>query len=153
MFSFGGNRRSASRMQNYGQTVEQILLEIGYDPVASRMNTADGLGWRFQRGSAIIEVYVIQREDAGSLQILAPILHLPMTNLLPLYRHLLELNLQLTTASIGVYLDVVYIFNERPLEGLDAAEANDIISRVADYADELDDKLQGEFGGRLYGRI
>lgn len=153
MFNLGGGRRGTPRIQNHVQVVEQILLEIGVDPAQARMNTADGFGWRFQRGSAAIEIYVTQQEDAGYLQVLAPILHLPMTNLLPLYRHLLELNLQLTTASLGVYLDVVYVFSERPLEGLDAVEANSLISLVAEYADELDDKLVNEFGGRLYGRI
>lgn len=153
MFSRGGGRRNAPRIQNHVQTVEQILLEIGVDPARARMDTADGFGWRFQRGSAAIEVYVTQQEDQGYLQVLAPILHLPMNNLLPLYRHLLELNLQLTTASVGVYLDVVYVFSERPLEGMDAVEANSLISLVAEYADELDDRLVNEFGGRLYGRI
>ena len=80
-------------------------------------------------------------------------IHLPINGLLPLYRRLLELNLQLTNASIGVYLDVVYVFSERPLEGLDSIEANHIIEIIAHYADELDDKLVSEFGGRLYGRV
>jgi hypothetical protein len=80
-------------------------------------------------------------------------MHLPMSNLLPLYRRLLELNLQLTAAAIGVHLDVVYVFSERPLDGLDGAEANTIINLVSGYADELDDKLVTEFGGRLYAKV
>jgi hypothetical protein len=146
------NRRRTTA-PSYVDTIESILLEIGVDPATSRMNTTDGHGWRFQRGSAAIEVYLAQQDNDGYLQVLAPILHLPMTNLLPLYRHLLELNLQLTAAALGVYLDVVYVFSERPLEGLDAVEANKLIIQVAEYADELDDRLIAEFGGRLYGRI
>jgi hypothetical protein len=80
-------------------------------------------------------------------------MHLPMSNLLPLYRRLLELNLQLTAAAIGVHLDVVYVFSERPLDGMDAAEANTIINLVSAYADDLDDKLVTEFGGRLYAKV
>jgi hypothetical protein len=152
MFNLGG-RRGGARGQNHVATIETILLEIGIDPVAARIQTGDGYGWRFQRGSAAIEVYLAQQETDGYLQVLAPILHLPMTNLLPLYRHLLELNLQLTSAALGVYLDVVYVFSERPLEGLDAVEANKLVSQVAEYADELDDRLVNEFGGRLYGRV
>ncbi|MDZ4770094.1 MAG: YbjN domain-containing protein [Chloroflexota bacterium] len=153
MFNIGGRRGTTPRPQNHVQTVETILLEIGIDPATARMNTADGFGWRFQRGSAAIEVYLAQQEAEGYLQVLAPIVHLPVTNLLPLYRHLLELNLQLTAAAMGVYLDVVYVFSERPLQGMDAEEANNLISQVAQYADELDDRLVSEFGGRLYGRI
>ncbi len=146
-------RQATQRLDQYAQTVEQILLGVGVDPQQARMNIQDGFGWSFRRGSAVIEVYVSQQEMTGYLQVLSPILHLPMTNLLPIYRRLLELNLQLTNAALGVHLDVVYIFSERPLEGLDAVEANNVITLVAGYADELDDKLVDEFGGRLYSRI
>jgi hypothetical protein len=154
MLSFRGrNKPSTTRLENYAVTVEQILPAIGIDPAQARLNTEQGFGWSFRRGSATIEVYVSQQDNAGYLQVLSPMIHLPINGLLPLYRRLLELNLQLTNASIGVYLDVVYVFSERPLEGLDSIEANNIIEIVAHYADELDDKLVSEFGGRLYGRV
>jgi len=80
-------------------------------------------------------------------------MHLPSSGLLPLYRRLLELNLQITNAAFAVYLDVVYVFSERPLTGLDAAEADNIINLVAAYADDMDNKLVEEFGGRLYAKV
>lgn len=147
------SRRSSANLQTFAATVEQILLTVGIDPQQARMNTQEGFGWSFRRGSAVIEIYISQQDSVGYLQVLSPILHLPSTGLLPLYRRLLELNLQLTNAALGVYLDVVYVFSERPLEGMDSVEANTIINLVATYADELDDKLMQEFGGRLYGRI
>ncbi len=104
------------------------------------MRTDTGFGWSFQRNSAVIEIFVSQQDNVGYLQVLSPIMHLPSNALLPLYRRLLELNLQLTNAALGVYLDVVYIFSERPLEGMDGSEANTIINMVASYADELDDQ-------------
>lgn len=140
-------------LQQHAVTVEQILSSVGIDPAQARMNTGQGYGWSFQRGSALIEVYVVQQDDRQYFQVLAPILHLPQTGLLPLYRRLLELNLQLTNASVGVYQDVIYIFNERPLTGLDAQEANYIITQISEYADELDNQLLNEFGGRLYSQI
>jgi hypothetical protein len=142
-----------SPLEQHAGNVEQILASINIDPVKARMQTEAGFGWSFQRGSAVIEIYVSEQEGVGYLQVLSPILHLPINGLLPLYRRLLELNLQLTNAAVGVYLDVVYVFNERPLDGLDAAEANSIINLVAAYADELDDKLIAEFGGRLYAKV
>lgn len=153
MFNFGGKKPSGPNLEVYATTVEQILLTLGVDPVQARLNTEQGFGWGFQRGSAQIEVYVSQQESSGYLQILSPIMHLPQTSLLALYRRLLELNLQLTNAALGVHLDIVYIFSERPLAGLDDVEANAMISLVANYADELDDQLVTEFGGRLYSRI
>ena len=133
------------------RTVAGILAAIGVDPAAARMVVERGYGWHFQRGSALIEVYLTP-EDGGFLQVLSPIMHLPATNLLALYRRLLELNLHLTNAALGVHEDVVYLYHERLLDGLDAAEADAIIRRLAGYADELDDALAEEFGGRMYGR-
>lgn len=142
-----------SAIEGYAHTVEQILLVIGIDPGVSRTTTTEGFGWNFRRGSALIEIYVTQHEGVGYFQVVSPILHLPMTGLLAFYRHLLELNMQLTSAALGIYLDAVYVFSERPLQGLDAVEANALIDMVATYADDLDDKLINEFGGRFYGRV
>ncbi len=153
MLGFRGRKTAGTRLENYAAAVEQILPIVGVDPAQSRLNTEQGYGWSFRRGSATIEVYVSQQDDVGYLQVLAPILHLPSNGLLPLYRRLLELNLQLTNAALGVYLDVVYVFSERPLEGLDSTEANNIIALIAHYADELDNQLFNEFGGRLYGQV
>jgi hypothetical protein len=154
MFNMGRPRPPSAgpTLETYAATVEQILASIGVDPASARMKIDNGFGWSFQRGSALIEVFVAMQNNTGYLQVLAPILHLPMQGLLPLYRRLLELNLQLTNAALGLYLDVVYVFSERPLAGLDASEANAIISLVASYADELDNKLVEEFGGRLYAK-
>ncbi len=133
------------------RAVEQILAQIGVDAAAARMDVESGYGWNFLRGSALIEVY-LSPEERGYLQVLAPIMHLPPSNLLPLYRRLLELNLELTNAALGLHEDVVYLYHERLLEGLDAGEADVIIRRLARVADELDDALVAEFGGRLYGQ-
>lgn len=151
-------RRGATPQdENLGQlevsarTVEDILASIGVDAAAARMAVESGYGWNFLRGSALIEVYLTP-EDWGFLQVLSPIMHLPQSNLLALYRRLLELNLELTNAALGVHEDVVYLYHERLLEGLDAVEADAVLRRIAGVADELDDVLVEEFGGRLYGQ-
>ena len=156
MLTFRGRNTRATgenALEAYAATIEQILATVGVDPVKSRMRTETGFGWSFQRNSAVIEIFVSQQDGVGYLQVLSPIVHLPINALLPLYRRLLELNLQLTNAALGVYLDVVYVFSERPLEGMDGNEANSIINLVASYADDLDDKLVAEFGGRLYSKV
>lgn len=147
----GRGRRGA--LDQYAGLVEQILRGIGVDPALARMNVDSGFGWNFKRGSALIEVYLAQADDITYFQVLSPILHLPQSQVLPLYRRLLELNLQVTNAAFGLHTDLVYVFSERRLDGLDAQEANSIINLVAQYADEFDDKLQAEFGGRLYSRV
>jgi hypothetical protein len=148
------SRQEVTRsLQHHAGTVEDILNTLGVNAPQARVRTEEGFGWHFRRGSAIIEIYISEQEDRGYLQVIAPILHIPESGLLPLYRRLLELNLQLTNASLGIYYDVVYVFNERPLEGLDASEANNIITLVAGYADDLDNQLVNEFGGRLYSQV
>lgn len=153
VFSRRNRGSSTQALEHHARTVEDILNHIGVEPGSARMPDVEyGYGWSFRRGSAIIEIYVSEQDERGYLQVLSPILHIPATGLLPLYRRLLELNMQLTNASMGIYFDVIYVFNERPLEGLDANEANNIITLVAGYADELDNQIQEEFGGRLFSQ-
>ena len=148
---FGRKQTRTKTLEQYADTVEDILISLGIE--LNEFPTEQGFGWSFRRGSAMIEIYISEQEDRGYLQVIAPILIMPEDGLLPLYRRLLEYNLQLTNASLGVYQDVVYVFNERPLQGLGADEADSIISRVSGYADDLDDQLAEEFGGRLYSQI
>lgn len=143
----------ASRLTDSVSRVQAVLHEIGVNPDQARMATTDGYGWNFQRGSALIEIYVVEQAGSGSLKVLSPIMHLPSSGLLPLYRRLLDLNLSLSNAAFGVYADVVYVFSERPLAGLDTEEIGHIVEQVASCADEYDNLLVGEFGGRLYTRV
>lgn len=152
MFAGRNRGKPTLTLEQHAQTVEGILIDLGVELESARIGVERGYGWNFKRGSAIIEVYIVEADNRGYLQVLAPIMHLPNTGLLPLYRRLLEYNLQLTNASLGIFHDVVYVFNERPLFGLDATEANTIITMVAGYADDLDNELVNEFGGRLYSQ-
>lgn len=142
--------RKPVSIREYAATIEAILTESNVDLNRARLDVQGGYGWRFQRGSAVVQVYLIENEDRSYFQVFSPIMHLPTTGLLSLYRRLLEMNLKMTSASIGIHNDVVYVFNERAIDGLDAEEANAIISLVSGYADDLDNKLISEFGGRLY---
>lgn len=153
LFGRGGKAKdeTSDPLATAARALEKILAQIGVDAAAARMDVEGGYGWNFLRGSALIEIY-LSPEERGYLQVLAPIMVLPPNNLLALYRRLLEVNLELTNAALGVHEDVVYLYHERLLEGLDAREADVIIRRLARVADELDDALVEEFGGRLYGQ-
>jgi hypothetical protein len=65
MFS---GRRGAKSLTDYARILETSLQELGVDPAASQMSVERGYGWRFKRGSAIIEVYAIDQEGRGYLQ-------------------------------------------------------------------------------------
>ena len=152
MFRKQNPQQHMSTLAKHATTVERILTALGIEPGRARMDTEHGYGWSFQRGSALIEIYIAEQQGREYLQVLAPLIHIPSGGLLPLYRRLLELNLSLTNASVGIFLDVVYVFTERPLVGLDAEEADFIIKQISEYADDLDNQLINEFGGRLYGQ-
>lgn len=153
LFSGRKHHSSAKALEHHADTVEDILGSLNINLDEARLSTEQGFGWSFRRGSAIIEVYISEHDGEGYLQVLAPILIIPESGILPLYRRLLELNLQLTNASLGVFFEVVYVFSERPLQGLDSIEADAIIRTVAEYADDLDNNLVSEFGGRLYSQV
>ena len=140
-------------VEQHAATVEDLLRSVNVDVDNSRIPANQGYGWAFQFGSARIEIYVYDREGQGFLKVLSPIIHLPPSGLLPLYRHLLELNLSMTNASLGVYSDVVWVFSERPLAGLDTSETSEILDKVTEYADYLDNELVAEFGGRMYMNV
>ncbi len=156
MFNFGANRSTNAnyRLESYRAAVQQVIASMGVDPQQTNMNLEQGYGWSFRYGTAVVEIYIVQQGESGAgyLQVLSPIMHLPQNGLLPLYRHLLELNLQLTNAAFGVFQEVVYVYYERLLDGMDNVEAANIITNVAAYADEYDDRLIAEFGGRIYNR-
>ena len=153
MFRRQPPQQEQSLLDKHVDTVGQILISLNVNPAKARMETDQGYGWSFLRGSTLIEVYLTAYSGREYLQVLSPLLHVPTGGLLPLYRRLLELNLSLTNASLGLYLDVVYVFNERPLDGLDATEANFIITQIAEYADDIDNQIVNEFGGRLYSQV
>jgi hypothetical protein len=140
-------------IRDYAAQVESLLAAASVNVEQARLLVEGGYGWRFQRGSAIVQVYVVENDQRGYFQVFSPMLHLPAGGLLPLYRRMLELNLKLTSASLGVHNDIVYVFTERLIDGLDADEANTMINLVSGYADDLDNKLVAEFGGRLYSQV
>lgn len=147
-----GNKGPRS-LADYAKLIESVLYDFKVDVESSRIRIDTGYGWRFKRGSAVVEVNIVQQDGRDYLQVMSPIMYLPPTGLLPLYRRLLEYNMQLTNAALGVFQDVVYVFHERPLQDLDASEAQAVIVLVANYADDLDNGLVNEYGGRLYSQI
>jgi hypothetical protein len=141
---------NAEAMGRYALVIDRLLAEIGLMPEEVRMNIETGFGWRFQRGSAVVEIYLAENNNVGYIQALSPIVYIPEDNQLALFKYLLELNLQLTNAAVGLHGDVIYVFSEREINGLDANEINDLITRVAAYADGLDNQIVEQFGGTLY---
>jgi hypothetical protein len=137
-------------MQDYVPIIDSVLQEMNIDPNSNRTVVEGGFGWRFKRGSVQVNVMLTQSEDRMYFQVYAPILYLPATGILAMYRRMLEMNLKLTSAALGLYNDTVYVFSERFLHGMDREEAKALIDTVSQYADDLDNKLAGDFNARMY---
>jgi hypothetical protein len=133
--------------------IENILSMIDINPNEARAHSIEGFRWLFRWGSAHIEVTVIERGAIGYFQLYAPLMTLPETGLETFFRALLTQNLEMTSAALALHENVVYVFSERPIEGMDTEEARYIITHVASYADDLDNYLVNTYGGRLYEEI
>jgi hypothetical protein len=145
-----GRQASSSGREHAAQLVEQVLRAASIDPAASRIPVQDGMGWKFVYGSAQVEVYITSKQEVDYLQVLCPVMYLPHHGLLALYRRLLELNMIVPNIRFGVYGDLVYLYSERTLTGLDLQETFEIISTLTRNADDYDNRLVDEFGGRLF---
>jgi hypothetical protein len=129
--------------------VEAVLHGRGLNPATSRIASDDGPAWGLQHGSA--EVYIfLSAGDKGQnfIQVVSPVMMPSSATFHDLSRRLLELNAnELTGAAFGLRDDEVVLTADRSTTGLDRVELEEMISRVAGYADYYDDILTVEYGG------
>lgn len=135
--------------------IDSVLAEsglAGLEPVVDEEHQA--LVWSFSADSA--EVFILlspggdEDGSGGMLQVRSLVACLPETNVLPLYRKLLELNgEELIGASFGVSGHYVLLYASRNTKDLDKSEVEQMIHTVAMLADVYDDQLVEEFGCRL----
>jgi CelD/BcsL family acetyltransferase involved in cellulose biosynthesis len=134
------------------ELVEATIKGLGIDPVAARAKDAPTTtSWTFQRGSAAILVNLTQRKEDNLLylRVVSPVMTLPdAVTRDALFVRLLELNGKgLANCAFGLIGDRVVVVSERPAQGLDREEAEQVIRHLAAVADTYDDKLVKEFGG------
>ncbi len=141
---------SSTTLLKYVSDIENILSMIDINPNEARAHSIEGFRWLFRWGSARIEVTVIERDAVGYFQISSPLMTLPDAGIETFFRALLNHNLEMTSAALALHENIVYVFSERPLDGMDTEEARYIITRVASYADDLDNHLVNTYGGSLY---
>lgn len=147
---FAKKKTQVEDVKDAARIVGGVLEKIGVDHRPETLSGDRGYGWSIRRGSAVIFITVNRADQQSYLRLVSPILHLPAENLLPLYRTLLGINMELTSAALAVHEDKICVVSERPVRGLDPEEVDDLIKRISYYADELDNKLAREFGARLF---
>jgi hypothetical protein len=129
--------------------VESVLKKLGLDPATSKVrDEADTRAWGMARGSAQV-LLILSKSDQGSwLRIVAPVVKLPAESArLAFFARLLELNAKsMRNAAFGVMNDGVVVVSERPTEGLDAQELDQMLRHVGAVADHYDDLFIKEYG-------
>lgn len=144
-------------LQHYFNTLEEVIRDFGVDPAICRGEQAGQ--WNLKLGSASVWVDIWQSKDqqgnlleSGYLQVMAPVVDVPVENQHLFCRELLEINHQLYGVGFTIYSNKAYIKAIRELEGLDKSEIAATLNRVGVYADDYDDKLHAKYfpaqGGR-----
>ncbi len=154
--SLFGNRQEAN-LKACEQMVEGVLQARGVDPQRNRIQSAAGPAWGLRQGSA--EVYIFLTAGASGdnfIQVVSPVMRpsAEAAGSARFYGKLLELNAnELTGAAFGLRDQEVVLTSDRSTLGLDKVEVEEMIRRVADYADHYDDALTQEFGGTRHADL
>jgi Putative bacterial sensory transduction regulator len=138
-----------SNFKSCSQMVEAVLSARGLNPETSRIHSEDGPAWGLQQGSAEVYVFLSAGEQGENfIQVISPVMVPAADTLNELLRRLLELNAnELTGAAFGLREDEVVLTSDRSTTGLDKVELEEMIRRIASYADYYDDILTVEYGG------
>ena len=132
--------------------VEAVLHARGLNPESSRIHSDEGPAWGLQQGSAEVYIFLTQGDNNENfIQVVAPVMVPNDATFFQLTKRLLELNAdELTGASFGLRGEEVVLTTDRSTTGLDRVEIEEMIRRVASYADYYDDILTVEYGGKRH---
>jgi len=150
---FSQNKTSQGTLNEAIHMVETYFRHRGLNPDNFKVQGSAENGWWIHEGSA--EVYIIVQsgnEEIGTvLRISSPLVYIPETNREGLYRHLLELNNNLSSCALSIYNDLILVVSQRPTLGLSQEEMDELVWNAAYVADLLDNKIAEQFGAKLYG--
>ena len=128
----------------YYNIVENAIARIGLDPQVARKGPGK---WTITKGQIPVWVNVFFSAQAKRIyfQVAAPVMKMPPQNQGELALELLQLNNQLYGVAFCTNNGNIFIKTIREAEGLDNNEANAMIMRVGNYADQYDDLLKRKY--------
>ncbi len=147
---FGTHKVSRGHTDEAVGMVQMFFRHREMDPGKHELEGSEGCGWWLVEGSAKVYIFVQDSPNGALLRITSPIILLPAGNREPIYRHLLDLNTNLTNCALATHEDIVLVVAQRPTLGLIQDEFDELIWSVAYVADLLDNKLAAKFGVKLY---
>lgn len=140
-------------MSDFPTTVrilEDVLRKLGLDPAGAKVREEQGtIAWGVLRGSAQVLLMATQSDKGVWIRAIAPVVKIPSASeaKLNVYARLLDLNAKtMRNAAFGVLNDNIVIVSERPAQGLDANEVEQILRHVGATADHYDDAFEKEYG-------
>ncbi len=134
--------------ENTVEIIETVIASLHQGDTPLVGQTDSGKIWRFRYGSVEVFVQLSGSTEEDVLTIWSPVLPLPVTDELGLYRKLMTLNwLSTLEAHFAIAEDQVQVVTTRTLRGITACEISRLITIVATLADEYDDALRAEFKG------
>lgn len=136
--------------------VEDVLIALGYFVNDCRVDDRDAQrAWAIRKGSAHVSIRLIERPDHPHLRVASTVMHAPAgmdaLRRAQLHAELLARNLELCGMAFAIRGDEILLVSERSTLDLDRSEVHDLIKRVQDHADLVDDQLVADYGGTLGG--
>lgn len=151
---FNNNNPSHGTLNEAIHMVEMYFKHRGLNPEQFKLHDSHENAWWIKEGSA--EVYITVQsgnEEVGTvLRVSSPLVYIPQNNREQFFRHLLELNNDLSSCALSVYNDLVLVVCQRPTLGLNQEEMDELVWNTAYVADLLDNRLAEQFGTSLYSR-
>ncbi len=132
-------------LEHYYELIENVIKRLGVDPLLCKGQKPGQ--YDLKKGSAKIwiDIWKVEGEKYGYIQILAPVYHIPEKNVEGFYKELLEINHKLFGTAMTLHNGKVYAKSIRELDGLSEDEIFAMFNRVGNYADEYDDYLQNKY--------
>lgn len=133
------------KLEHYYEVVENCIRTLHVDPALCRSVKTGQWDLRVGSASVWIDVWKLENQEYGYLQVMAPVVKIPPVNRETFYKEILTINHQLYGVAMTLFEDYIYVKMIRELEDLSESEALAMINRIGNYADEYDDLLQRKF--------
>ncbi len=138
--------------------IQQICLEIGTTADAIYSKQTDS--WHFTKGSAKLQVCFVSYTTVTQtirtfIRVFAPVYPIPTSpeKKLNVYSECMAGNRMFMGMKFATFPEdgQLYVFGERPIDGMDYTEFSTLVGDTASWADQMDDLLVQKFGTATTG--
>lgn len=140
---------SPSNEINVIEVIETVIDSLDQSDSAMVSQNEGGHVWKFKYGSVEVFVQLTGESDEDTFTVWSSVMNLPAQNEPQLMRKLLEMNWMTTfEACFGIFNNQIVVLSSRTVAELSPGEISRLVTVVATIADDNDEVLQSEFGGK-----